>query len=530
MNSARPIRRVAALGIAVALAVGALIGVAAPAQASTSNAANAAKVIATINAFRVAHSLPTLLQNQYLSAYAQGWTHALQVCDTPAGNLNTAASCADSAPETVYAPSGSTSETGAYATNTGANLESTLATNVTTHFAAQLEATVNYVGVGYYVKNGVGFVGVMLYYYPKTPFASDGAVTITSHPVVGVPISPHFTGFSPKPTSYTYDWDSNGHEVATNVATYTPVGTDLGNTITLTVNASKSGYLSQNNITTTASHVVAAGTLSAPSSPKLYTEGTFNVGEDLQWNAGSWPVSLTSLDIQWLRNGKVIPGATDDGYPLTSADLGKRIDVRMTAVATGYVTKVVQTHNTKTIGAPLLTTAPTPTTAGTPVYGQTLTAIVGSAWGPGMVHISYSWSLDGVKVSGATQINYKLPLSAIGKHVQVTVTGTESGYAATKRVSLGVLVHGKAFTDPGEVTFSGSHTVGSTLTASHGTWTPTPTSYSYKWLRAGVAIPGATKSTYKLTLSDLGQTLEVDVTAHKTGYAAEYSSFASAIS
>jgi hypothetical protein len=55
---------------------------------------------------------------------------------------------------------------------------------------------------------------------------------------------------------------------------------------------------------------------------------------------------------------------------------------------------------------------------------------------------------------------------------------------------------------------------GEVLTCSTGTWdaSPTPT-YTYQWLRAGVAIGGATASTYTLVTADLGQPIACVVTA-----------------
>jgi hypothetical protein len=61
---------------------------------------------------------------------------------------------------------------------------------------------------------------------------------------------------------------------------------------------------------------------------------------------------------------------------------------------------------------------------------------------------------------------------------------------------------------------SGTVAIGSTLTASPGTWTgdPTPT-FSYQWQRGSSNISGATGSTYTATLSDAGNTLRCVVTA-----------------
>jgi acid phosphatase type 7 len=66
---------------------------------------------------------------------------------------------------------------------------------------------------------------------------------------------------------------------------------------------------------------------------------------------------------------------------------------------------------------------------------------------------------------------------------------------------------------------SGSVVVGQTLTAAPGSWTNSPTGYSYQWLQCDssgancVAISGATASTYVLQRADLGKTVRVSVTA-----------------
>jgi hypothetical protein len=62
-------------------------------------------------------------------------------------------------------------------------------------------------------------------------------------------------------------------------------------------------------------------------------------------------------------------------------------------------------------------------------------------------------------------------------------------------------------------TITGEAEYAATLTAQPGTWTPTPTSYAYRWLRNGEPIPKADYPTYVPDLDDLGRRLSVEVTA-----------------
>lgn len=56
-------------------------------------------------------------------------------------------------------------------------------------------------------------------------------------------------------------------------------------------------------------------------------------------------------------------------------------------------------------------------------------------------------------------------------------------------------------------TFSGTMQAGQTLTSSHGTWTNSPTSYTYRWFSNGTPIGGATSATFVLTAAEDGTTI-----------------------
>jgi surface antigen len=64
---------------------------------------------------------------------------------------------------------------------------------------------------------------------------------------------------------------------------------------------------------------------------------------------------------------------------------------------------------------------------------------------------------------------------------------------------------------------SGAPVVGSTLTATAGTWS-IAAAHHYQWYAGGVAIPGATRATYAPTSADVGKAIHVVVTATAAGY------------
>ena len=64
---------------------------------------------------------------------------------------------------------------------------------------------------------------------------------------------------------------------------------------------------------------------------------------------------------------------------------------------------------------------------------------------------------------------------------------------------------------------SGIPKVGKTLSVSSGSWSTSGVAFSYQWTRNGLAIPGATKKSYKVTATDKGKSISVRVTGAKRG-------------
>ena len=171
----------------------------------------------------------------------------------------------------------------------------------------------------------------------------------------------------------------------------------------------------------------------------------------------------------------------------------------------------------------VLTLAPTVT--GTVRVGETLAVDLGANY-PGAVGTKYQWLRDGKAISKATKSTYVAAAADRGKKLSVKVTATRTGIVKaasattpkTAAVAYGVIAIStapNARTEPGS---TGDSTVGSKLTAVLPDYTVTGLSFGYQWLRDGVAIKGATKSTYVLSAADLGAEIRIKVTASKSGY------------
>jgi len=166
-----------------------------------------------------------------------------------------------------------------------------------------------------------------------------------------------------------------------------------------------------------------------------------------------------------------------------------------------------------------------PTIEGTPIVGSTLTAGNG-AWTGNPTSFKYQWDrcdLAGDRqncgpISGATSRSYTLRNADADHQVRVRVTACNADGCTTKD-SKSVVV--SANTPPKLVsapTISGTASVGETLHADHGTWTASPTSYGYDWLRCdangnGCSSTGSRGTDYGVRSADTGHTIRVKVTA-----------------
>lgn len=279
----------------------------------------------------------------------------------------------------------------------------------------------------------------------------------------------------------------------------------------------------------------------ANSSPPTIS-GTPAQGQTLVAGTGSWtgtaPISFT---FQWWRcdtagaNCTSIAGATNTTYVLQSADVGARLRVLVTASnADGTASALSDATAVVTAGGvPKFTGEPR--ISGSPVVGERLSATNGSWTGDQPMTFAYQWvrcGADGGKpdgsnctnISSATGTTYALTQAEVGSRIRVRVTATNSSGSQTAASNPTDAVKANAPVNSKGPAVSGSMVEGQTVTVTPGTWSgAAPITFTYQWLRCNsaggscVAIPGATAAQYKLTSSDVGSKIRVNVTARNAG-------------
>lgn len=167
----------------------------------------------------------------------------------------------------------------------------------------------------------------------RMQFPTTAPPTVTGTPLVGGVLTVATGEWSPVPDTTTYQWKRNGVSIpGATGSTYRLTASDAGKSITVSVTASKSGYVTTST-TSAAKKIPTPKKFATVPTPRI--SGTTAVGRTLTVITGTWSPRAT-LTYQWKRNGVAIPGATTSRYVLTAADAGKKITVTVTGTRVGY--------------------------------------------------------------------------------------------------------------------------------------------------------------------------------------------------
>ena|GEM_PF-2029911 len=185
-----------------------------------------------------------------------------------------------------------------------------------------------------------------------------------------------------------------------------------------------------------------------------------------------------------------------------------------------------------------------PTITGTPTVGQTLTAKEGT-WTNTPTSFAYQWlrcnggGNNCFKVANGTQKTYTLVGADAGHTMRIEVTATNADGSSSARSGptavIAPLTSSAAPKNTAAPTITGTPKAGQLLTASPGSWSGNPTSYTYQWQRCDVDVAscsnvaGATGRTYSVTSADVGYRLRVRVTASNAKGSATASSAITAV-
>ncbi len=164
----------------------------------------------------------------------------------------------------------------------------------------------------------------------------------------------------------------------------------------------------------------------------------------------------------------------------------------------------------------------TVTISGSPIQGQTLTAVSTLADADGIPAtgagaIAYQWAAGGTAIAGATGTSYVLTAAELGKTITVTASYTDLlGYAETQpSAATGVVTVVPNNSPTGAVSIGGTPTQGQTLTATNtladadGIPATGAGAIAYQWAAAGTAIAGATGSSLVLAQAQVGKAITV---------------------
>ncbi|KQW43991.1 hypothetical protein ASC77_21600 [Nocardioides sp. Root1257] len=266
---------------------------------------------------------------------------------------------------------------------------------------------------------------------PAPAITNTALPTIGGTPQVGAALTGAVGSWDPAGgLSFAYRWLVDGEPVAGATGTsYLPAAGDVGKTVRFEVTATRTGYHAGTATSGATAVVAPADQPVASATPPAITRAP-RVGATVTAAPGTWTPADPTLTYQWLVAGTPVAHATTSSYRPVPADLGKRLEVRVTATAAGH-TAGVATSAARIVGKGVLTATRKPQVTGTARKNATLTVSPG-VWTPSRATVRIQWYAGAKAIPKATATKFTLAGKALeavaGKAVSVLVTVTAPGY------------------------------------------------------------------------------------------------------
>ncbi|HEY2398537.1 MAG TPA: choice-of-anchor D domain-containing protein [Solirubrobacteraceae bacterium] len=312
-------------------------------------------------------------------------------------------------------------------------------------------------------------------YTPSPPSGvptSTGVPTITGTARQGQTLTEHHGSWTGEPSGYAYQWmqcESGGGGCVpikgATAETYAIAEGDVGHAIAVQETATN-GSGSSSPATSQATAAVLPLAPVATAAPTI--TGIAQQGQTLTEHHGTWTGQPTGYSYQWLQCEGLgtsclpIVGATGQTYTLTSASVGRTIEVEETASNAGGAGNPATSEPTEPVKKP---PAPTntalPTLTGTAAQGQVLTAHNGS-WTGEPTSYSYQWLRCNAAGEGCAELTgmnastYTLTSNDVESTMRVAVIATNAGGSSAAATSSATGVVQRATGTFGKTSVGGS--------------------------------------------------------------------------
>jgi hypothetical protein len=288
-----------------------------------------------------------------------------------------------------------------------------------------------------------------------------------------------------------YQWRRNGVAIS--------VATGRSYTVAFMQAASVGGYdvLVKNGSGSTLSDLVqltlnSAVTIKTPPASAMVNPGASTTLAVVA--AGTEPFSY-----QWRRNGVSVPGATASFYTLSNAQVSNVGSY--TVAVSNVVGTLTSAAATVSLNVPLTIRTQPLSAAVNPGAARTMTVV-----GTGTAPIVYQWRRNGVALAGATSASYAIAsagIAHVGAYDVVLTNPVGSVTSASAALTLNSAV--TLLTQPASTKVNPGRSV--TLTVSAAGTAP----FTYQWRKDGVALTGATSSTYSIVSAQVANAGSYDV-------------------